>query len=64
MDFTWFFPVGSKVKHSKFGEGVVLKPPSPTKMGNMLVLVKFPNRRTAWIFGARHGSESNFVFEN
>ena len=41
MDSTWFFPVGSKVKHSRFGEGVVLHPPPAEKEGEMPVLVKF-----------------------
>lgn len=43
MDSTWFFPVGSKVKHERFGEGVVLSPPPPAKEGDMPVLVKFPD---------------------
>ena len=43
MDSTWFFPVGSKVKHSKFGEGVVLRPPEPREDCDMPVLVKFPD---------------------
>ena len=43
MDSTWFFPVGSKVKHVRFGEGVVLHPPPAQKEGDMPVLVKFPD---------------------
>eukprot|EP00977_Amphora_coffeiformis_P010567 scaffold2486_cov160-Amphora_coffeaeformis.AAC.2 len=38
MDSTWFFPVGSKVKHVRFGEGVVLHPPPAQKEGEMPVL--------------------------
>jgi len=43
MDSTWFFPVGSKVKHVRFGEGIVLRPPPAEKEGEMPVLVKFPD---------------------
>ena len=43
MDSTWFFPVGSKVTHAKFGQGVVLPPPPPRKEGDMPVAVQFPN---------------------
>lgn len=43
MDSTWFFPVGSKVKHDRFGEGIVLPPPVPKMKGDMPVLVQFPD---------------------
>lgn len=43
MDSTWFFPVGSKVKHSRFGEGVVLNPPPAKNKGDLPILVKFPD---------------------
>lgn len=43
IDSTWFFPVGSKVRHQQLGEGVVL-PPLPQGMSvEMAVLVKFRN---------------------
>jgi ATP-dependent exoDNAse (exonuclease V) beta subunit len=60
MDSTWFFPVGSKVKHVKFGEGIVLNPPSARSEGDMPVLVKFPDgeRRE---FSA-HGRDLSPVF--
>ena len=43
MDSSWFFPVGSKVKHTRFGEGIVLAPPMPKKKGDLPVLVQFPD---------------------
>lgn len=43
IDPSWFFPVGSKVKHQQLGEGVVL-PSAPSKEdGDHNVLVKFGN---------------------
>jgi ATP-dependent exoDNAse (exonuclease V) beta subunit len=60
MDSTWFFPVGSKVKHTKFGQGIVLPPPPPRSKGDMPVVVEFPD-------GARrefsaHGTDLSPIF--
>ena len=40
IDSTWFFPVGSKVKHRQLGEGVVL-PPKAKADGEQDVVVRF-----------------------
>jgi len=40
IDSTWFFPVGSKVKHRQLGEGVVL-PPKAKVDGEQDVVVRF-----------------------
>jgi DNA helicase II / ATP-dependent DNA helicase PcrA len=40
LDSTWFFPIGSSVKHFKYGQGKVLPPP-PDQDGEMMVKVKF-----------------------
>jgi hypothetical protein len=43
VDSSWFFPIGSKVRHKHFGDGIVL--PSASDMANrsMTVLVEFHN---------------------
>jgi hypothetical protein len=43
IDSTWFFPVGSKVRHRHLGEGVVLPPVPPEKDAEIAVLVEFRN---------------------
>ena len=40
LDSTWFYPVGSSVRHKQFGQGEVLHPP-PKENGEMMVRVKF-----------------------
>ena len=41
MDSTWFFPVGSKVKHETFGKGKVLEPPRDAGGIELPVRVQF-----------------------
>lgn len=43
IDSSWFFPIGSKVRHKHLGDGVVLKPQTSAKNGSMSVLVEFKN---------------------
>ena len=43
IDSSWFFPIGSKVRHKIHGEGVVMTPQSTTRNGSMSVLVEFNN---------------------
>ena len=43
IDSTWFFPVGSKVRHQQLGEGVVLPPLQQGMSVEMPVLVEFHN---------------------
>jgi ATP-dependent exoDNAse (exonuclease V) beta subunit len=44
VDSTWFFPVGSKVRHLRLGDGIVLPPHSlGNDATNMIVVVKFSN---------------------
>ena len=44
MDSTWFYPVGSSVRHKQLGEGKVLNPP-PDQDGEMMVKVQFHSGR-------------------
>jgi ATP-dependent exoDNAse (exonuclease V) beta subunit len=44
IDSSWFFPIGSRVRHKLFGDGVVLTPlTSPSVESKMNVLVEFKN---------------------
>ena len=43
IDSSWFFPIGSKVRHKIFGEGVVVTPQTTSSLGSMSVLVEFKN---------------------
>jgi UvrD-like helicase C-terminal domain len=41
MDSSWFFPIGSKVRHKHFGDGIVLPPSATVADGTMAVSVAF-----------------------
>jgi hypothetical protein len=41
MDSSWFFPIGSKVRHKNFGDGIVLPPSATVTDGTMAVSVAF-----------------------
>jgi UvrD-like helicase C-terminal domain len=43
IDSSWFFPIGSKVRHKLFGDGVVLTPLTTSSIGSMSVRVEFKN---------------------
>lgn len=43
INSNWFFPIGSKVRHKIFGDGVVLTPLTTSGLGSMRVLVEFKN---------------------